>query len=163
MLLSEHRKANMFKVKRLIEKGGISYRNHHLSRQFLTTACTFPFSCKNSSAEYIYVFYTCLCARARVCVCEWERERVWMSQCVCLLSMWLSLFVRMRHVDTSWICSAEEFLELYRNVEAVVRNCLLRWSGHLVEVVGTPLFDQSFCFKHISFFCAAIGAFSAGL
>ena len=111
----------------------------------------------------------CVCVCVFVCVCVWERERereresVWMSQCVCVLSMWLSVFVRMRHVDTSWICTAEEFLELYRKVEAVVRNCLLRWSGHLVEVVGTPLFDQSFCFKHISLFCAAIGAFSAGL
>ena len=57
-----------------------------------------------------------------------------------------------------WLCSAEEFLELYGKVEAVVRNCLLRWSGHLVEVAGTPLFDQSFCFKHISLFCAPIVA-----
>ena len=40
-------------------------------------------------------------------------------------------------------------------VEAVVRNCLLRWSGHLVEVPSTHLFDQSFFFKHISlFFCS---------
>ena len=30
--------------------------------------------------------------------------------------------------------SAEEFLELYGKVEAVDRNCLLRWSGHLFEV-----------------------------
>ena len=58
-----------------------------------------------------------------------------------------------------WICSAEEFLELYGKVEAVGRNCLLRWSGHLFEVTGTHLFDQSFCFKHISLFCSPIGAF----
>ena len=28
---------------------------------------------------------------------------------------------------------------------------------------GTPFFDQSLCFKHISFACAPIEAFSAGL
>ena len=54
---------------------------------------------------------------------------------------------------------AEEFLELYGKEEAVVRNCLLRWSGQLVEVPGTPLFDQCFCFKHITLFYATIGAF----
>ena len=43
---------------------------------------------------------------------------------------------------------------------AVVRNCLLRWPGHLFEVTGTHLFDQFFfCFKHISLFPAQIGAF----
>ena len=61
--------------------------------------------------------------------------------------------------NKAWICSAEEFLELYGKVEAVVRNCLLRWSGHLFEVSCTHLFDQCFCFKHISLFYAAIGAF----
>ena len=62
----------------------------------------------------------------------------------------------------AWICSAEEFLELYGKEEAVVRNCLLRWSGHLIEVAGTPLFDKSFCFKHVGLFCAPIGAFFRG-
>ena len=52
----------------------------------------------------------------------------------------------------AWLCSAEEFLELYGNIEAVVSNCLLRWSGHLFEVPSTHLFDQCFCFKHISLF-----------
>ena len=36
------------------------------------------------------------------------------------------MFVTMSHVDKACICLAEEFLELYGNVEAVVRNCLLR-------------------------------------
>ena len=65
----------------------------------------------------------------------------------------------MSHVDKAWICSAEEFLELYGKVEAVVRNCLLWWSGHLFAVTSTNLFDQSFCFQHISLFCAPIGTF----
>ena len=47
---------------------------------------------------------------------------------------------------------SEEFLELYGKVEAVVKNCLLRWSGHLFEVPSTHLFDQCFSFKHISLF-----------
>ena len=59
----------------------------------------------------------------------------------------------------AWICLAEQFLELYGKVEVVVRNCLLRWSGHLFEVTGTHLFDQSFCFKLINLFCAPTGAF----
>ena len=98
--------------------------------------------------------------RESVCVSEWVCECV--RVCVCLCK-WVSVFVMMSHVDKAWIYSAQEFLELYGKVEAVVRNWLLRWSGHLVEVVGTRIFDQSFCFKHISLFCAAIGTFSAGL
>ena len=31
-------------------------------------------------------------------------------------------------------------MELYGKVEAVVRNCLLRLSGQLVEIAGTPPF-----------------------
>ena len=58
------------------------------------------------------------------------------------------------HVWKAWICSPEEFLELCGKVEAVDRNCLLWWSGHLIEIAGTPpLFDQS------CLFCAPIGAF----
>ena len=53
-------------------------------------------------------------------------------------------------------------MELYGKVEAVVRNCLLRLSGHLVEVAGTPLFDQSFCFNKLAFFVLRKEYFSAG-
>ena len=59
----------------------------------------------------------------------------------------------------AWICSAEEFLELCGKVDTVVRNCLLRWSGHLFEVTNNHLFDQCFCFKHISLFYAPAGAY----
>ena len=59
----------------------------------------------------------------------------------------------------AWICSADEFLELYGKVEAVVRNCLLRWSELLFEVPSTHLFDQYFFFKHITLFYAPTGAF----
>ena len=52
----------------------------------------------------------------------------------------------------AWICSAEEFLELYGKVEEGARNCLLRWSGHMFEVPSTHLFDQCFCFRHITLF-----------
>ena len=110
----------------------------------------------------IHAFYTCLCVRkcvcVCVCVCVFVFVYVIVIECVCL-SMWVSECVMMSHVDKAWICSAEEFLELYGNVEAVVRNCLLRWSGHLFEVPSTNLFNQCFCFKDISLFFAPIGAF----
>ena len=64
-----------------------------------------------------------VCARARVCVCVF----------VCLCK-WVSVFVMISHVDKAWICSAEEFLELYGKVEAVIRNFLLRWWGYLFEI-----------------------------
>ena len=91
----------------------------------------------------------------------WECVFIYVSECVCVfvyvsewvcLSMWVSVFVMMSHVYKAWICSAEKFLELYGKVEAVVKNCLLRWSGHLFEVPSTHLFDQCFSFKHISLF-----------
>ena len=49
--------ANMFKEKRLIEKGVPATSTRcpdHLSRQLLTTVSTFPFSSKNSSVEHIH-------------------------------------------------------------------------------------------------------------
>ena len=102
--------------------------------------------------------WVCVCVCEFVCLCEWEYVCVCVCVCVCLCK-WVSVFVMMSYVDKVWICSAEEFLELYGKVEAVVRNCLLRWSGHLFEVPSTHLFDQCFCFKHISLFYAPIGAF----
>ena len=57
------KKANMFKARRLIEKEdtAISTRcSGHLSRQFLNTASTFPYSSKNSSAEHSHALSTCL-------------------------------------------------------------------------------------------------------
>ena len=63
MLLSQHKKANMFRAKRLIVKGGTRNLNrcsYQLSRQFLITASTFPYSSKNSSAEHIHILRTCL-------------------------------------------------------------------------------------------------------
>ena len=57
------KKTNMFKVKTLIEKMGTRYSNRcpdHLSRQFLTTASTFPYSSKNSSPEHIHALSTWL-------------------------------------------------------------------------------------------------------
>ena len=53
----------MFKAKTLIEKMGTRYLKQvpeHLSRQFLTTASTFPYSSKNASAEHIHVLKTWL-------------------------------------------------------------------------------------------------------
>ena len=121
----------------------------------------------------------CVCLCEWVCLWWWDmlimRECVWLrNECVCVcvhvhesvsvcvfvcLCKCVSVFVMMSHIDKAWICSTEEFLELNGKVEAVVRNCLLRWSGHLFEVPSTHLFDQCFCFKHISFFYAPIGAF----
>ena len=136
--------------------------DHH-SREFLTNDSNFPYSSKNSSVEHIHAFlYISLCAWVLVCVSVTVCEYACVCMCVCVcvrLWEWVSVFVMISHVDKAWICSAEEFLELCGKVEAVVRNCLLRWSGHLVEVVGIPLFDQCFCFKHISLFYAPVGAF----
>ena len=153
----------MFKAKRLIEKGGPAISTScpdNLSRQFLSTASTFPYSSKNSSAVHIDAFYICLCVRERVCVCVWVNESV--CGCVCL-SKWVNVFVRVRHVDKAWICSAEEFLELYEKVEALVRNCLLRWSWHLAEVAGTPFSISLFALNILAFFVLRKEHFSAGL
>ena len=63
MLLSDHKKGNTFKAKTLIERWVLGTSNRcpdHLSRQFLTTAPTFPYSSKNSSAEHIHALSTCL-------------------------------------------------------------------------------------------------------
>ena len=94
----------------------------------------------------------CACARARVPVRARVCVRACARVCVCCWSIWVSLLVMVSHVNKARICSAEEFLELYGEVETVVRNCLLRWSGHLFEVPSTHLFDQCFCLKHISLF-----------
>ena len=85
------KKTNMFKAKTVIEKMGTRYSDRcpdHLSRKFLTTASTFPYSSKNSSAEHIYAFlYILLCAwvwvRQCVCVCVWESESMGEYLCLC--------------------------------------------------------------------------------
>ena len=63
----------------------------HLSRQFLTTASTFPYNSKNSSAEHIHSFihvsvFVSLCVCLCVCASEWVS--VWV--CVCLFE-WVCL------------------------------------------------------------------------
>ena len=112
-----------------------------------------------SVEEWVCEFVSvCVFVYVSECVCVF----VYVSECVCVcvcLCKWVSVFVMISHVDKAWICSAEEFLELYGKVAAVVRNCLLRWSGHLFEVPSTHLFDQCFCFKHILPFYATRGAF----
>ena len=114
--------------------------------------------------EYVRLRNECvsMCVWVCNCVCL----SMWVSVCVCVcvfcLCKWVSVFVMMSHVDKAWICSAEEFLELYGKVEAVVRNCLLRWSRHLFEVPSTHLFNQCFCFKHITLFMLRQEHFSAG-
>ena len=117
--------------------------------------------------EYVWLRNECVCVWVCKCVClsmcVWVYVFVYVSECVCVfvyvsecvcvcLRKWVSVFVMMSHVDKAWICSAEEFLELYGKAEAVVRNCLLRWSGHLFGVPSIHLFDQCFCFKYISLF-----------
>ena len=58
-----------------------------------------------------------------------------------------------------------KFLELYGKVEAVIRNCLLRSSEHLVEVAGTlsPLSISLFALNILAFFVLREEYFSAGL
>ena len=85
----------------------------HLSRQFRTTASTFLYSSKNSSAEHIHAFlYIFLCAWVwvRLCVCVRVCVCVCVCVSVCCLSMWVSLFVMEGHVDKARICSAEEWV-----------------------------------------------------
>ena len=129
--------------------------------------------------EYVRLRNVCVCVWVCKCVCL----STWVSVCVCLCE-WVSVFVMMSDVDKAWICSAEEFLELYGKVEAVVGNCLLRWSGHLFEVrkveavvrnyllrcsghlfevPNTHLFDQCFCFRHITPFLLRQEYFSADI
>ena len=65
---------------------------------------------KNSSAEHIHVFlYIFLCAWV------WVRQYVCVCVCVsvCCLSMWVSLFVMVSHVNKARICSADEWLCVY--------------------------------------------------
>ena len=76
MLLSEHKKANKFNDKTLIEKVVLGTSNRcpdHLSRQFLTTlSYTYP------------------------CVCECQCVSVCMCECVCVfvyVSEYLCMFV----------------------------------------------------------------------
>ena len=162
MLLSEHKRANMLGAKSLIEKVGTSY----LKKVPWSPQQVIPDHClylsiqlqKFLSRTYPRFLYMSLCTWVCVCVCVCVLVNESVCECVCF-SMWVSVFIRVRHVGKVWICSAEEFLELYGKVEAVVRNCLLRWSGHLFVVSSTHLFDQSFCFKHISLLSAPIGAF----
>ena len=104
----------------------------HLSRKFLTSAFTFPWRYKNYSAEHIHVF-----------------------QHTYPQTHSITLSLTHTHMDmykNRLICAAEEFLELYGKVEAVVRNYLLRWSGYLFAVPNTHLFDLYFFFKHITLF-----------
>ena len=70
LFIGAQKMANIFKEKRL------------------TTASTFPYSSKNSSAEHIHAFYTCLCVHEWVSVCVCVCVCAWMSQCV---SMWVCL------------------------------------------------------------------------
>ena len=109
MLLSEHIKAIIFKAKTLMERWVLGTSNRcsdHLSRQFLTTAFTFPYRSKKSSAEHIHaLLYISLFAWV------WVRQCVCVCVCVCVfccLFMWVSLFVMVSHVDKPRICSAEE-------------------------------------------------------
>ena len=114
--------------------------------------------------QYVWLRNECVCVWEFVsvyfCLCVWVWVFVYVSECVCLsmwmcvcvcLCKWVSVFVMMSHVDKAWICSAEEFLDLYGKV---VRNCLLRWSGHLFEVPSTHLFDQCLWFEHITLLCS---------
>ena len=150
----------MFKVKRLIEKRGTSYLNQVLwsPQQTIHHRLFLSIRSKNSSAEHIHNLPTCLTL---------INTLTHIDNHILTYDSFTHTHARahthtLMHTETCikmWICSAEEFLELYGKVEAVVRNFLLRWSGHLVEVAGTPLFDQSFCFKQISLFCAQIEAF----
>ena len=121
MLLSEQKKGLLYlKQKHWSKRWVLSTSNRcpdHLSRQFLTTASTFPYSSKNFSAEHIHAFlYVSLCA--------W----VWMRQCVCVcecvLCMWVSLFVMVSYGNKARICSAEEFVFVYVCVCEFVCVCV---------------------------------------
>ena len=128
------KKANTFKAKRLVEKGvpaTSTRRPDHLNRQFLTTASTFPYSSKNSSAEHIHAFlYISLCAWVWVsqcvcmCVCVWVC--VCVSVCVCVCEC-VSLFVMVSHINKVTICSAEEWVWVCVCEYVSVCDCLCEW------------------------------------
>ena len=151
------KKANVFKAKNWSKRG---YQLPQPAALITSTDNSWPpplsFHTSSKITQLnIFTLFICLCVRECVCVCVCVC--VWMSQCVSVcvcLSMWVSVFVRVRHVGKVWICSAEEFLELCGKVEAVIRNCLLRWSGHLVEVAGTgtPFSTSLYALNVLAFF-----------
>ena len=111
------------------KRGGVpatsTRRSDLLGRQFLITASTFPYSSKNSSAEHIHNLPTCLTLINTLIHIDKHTLTHWLIHSY-------SLSLSHTHTETcikTWICSSEEFLELYGKVEAVVRNFLLRWSG----------------------------------
>ena len=147
MFLSEHKKQIRLKQKDWSKTGvpaTSTMYSDQLSRQFLITAHTFSYSSKKSLSR-TYSHFTNMPHPYNHTHSHRQTHTLTLTRTHTLT-----------HIETcikAWICSAEEFLELYGKVEAVIRNCLLRWSGHLVEVAGTlPFFDQSFCFKQISLF-----------
>ena len=122
----------------------------HLSSQFLITASTFPYSYKNSSAEHIHTLPTCL-----------------------TLIITLTHIVKHTHTHTH----THSLMHTETCIKSVNmfgwgifgaiwngRGAAQELSAEVIRAPGwgswnPPLFDQSFCFIHISLFCAPIGAF----
>ena len=84
----------------------ISFGHHYHQSSFISPTGANDVRSRRALKPQIYTFlYMSLCAW----VCAWVNESVCEYAC---LSMWVSVFIRVRHVDKVWICSAEEFLEL---------------------------------------------------
>ena len=148
MLLSEHKKICL-KQKDWSKRGGTATSPDHLSRQFLTTASTFPHSSKIPQPNIFTHTNT---------ITHTDKHTHTLSQTLTQSlththihththtrthTLSLSLSLSLSYTYTG-ICIKSVnmlgwgILELYGKVEAATRNCLLRLSGHLVEVAGTP-------------------------
>ena len=124
VLLSKHKKG-MFKAKSLWSKRGVPATSNRcpdqLSRQFLTTASTFPHSSKKSSAKHIHALSTCL-----TFINTLAHTLIYTDKHTHKHTHKHTLTHTGTCITKVWICLAEEFLELHVKVEAVVRNRLLR-------------------------------------
>ena len=165
MLLSEHKKRLMC----LKQKDWSKRKGHssYLNQVPWSPQQTIPdhrlylsYSSKNSSAEHIHTLPTCLTLINTHSHRRARRRTRTTTRTHAHTHTHTHTYARR---DKPCIRRENMFgwgiLDLYGKVEAVVRNCLLMWSRHLVEVVGSPLYDHSFCFKHISLFSSPIRAF----
>ena len=155
MLLTDHKKANMFKAKILIEKVGTRY----LTGALITPAGSswpppLPFHTALKTPQP-NIFTPYQHGSPSQTHCHSNRQTTHTHSHTHTLTHTLThslthththtLSLSLTHTHThshththththadrdmykkAWICSAEEFLELYDKVDAVVRNCLLR-------------------------------------
>ena len=128
----------MSKAKRIWLKRGIPVTStccpNYLSRQFLTTASTFPCSYKNSSAEHIHAFL-CMSPCAWVCVCVSVCE--WVSVCVCVC-----VFVSVRECVCDGVSTGLLNFPM-RDTISGVQNLTLYWKIYTVSILFVWVYKRS--------------------